>query len=467
MGVSFSEFRNVSKKEWLEKVTNELKGKSFEDLMIHQTLDGLVIDPLYTKQDSIIFDWIKNYRSKVNVPSDIPGLAPRLWSNVALFGAQDSNQELLRTLLNGADALLLDLDGSENLNLLLKDVAPQYIQIFIKSRNPRTSLENFFKWVEEMGVDPLLINGGLLWDPLSDLFTTPKNKENIISQIQDVFALGEKFHSFKLLTIDAAVYHNTGAHIIQELSFALSSFIDLLDITSSFSNAHSVFDRIVLKTSVGADFFSEIAKLKAFRILTHRLAALYQVNISPESISVFAETSFWTKTTKDVHVNMIRNTTEAMVAILGGCNHLYTLPHDTAKGISNNFSKRMALNTSNILKEECYFDQVMDPVAGSYFIENLIGQIISLVQKKLLAIESCGGWLKMYESQEIQKEIKVTRQKRWADVERERKIIVGVNKYIFKGEDEEILVGNFQEEGYQLFPQRLTAIVENVKIKIS
>jgi methylmalonyl-CoA mutase len=468
MGVHFEEFIKVSKKEWLEKVNKELKGKSFDEFMVHESEEGIRIEPLYTSEDQSSFQGVESFRGWVNPPSEIPGMPPRIWSNVASFKTSDSNASVLHVLGNGADALLLNLDGSENLSVLLENVAPQYIQVYIQSNEPLVSLKKFFHWTKAIGVDPHQISGGLLWDPLVSLLAHPSDIGKIVDQIQEILNIGGEYSQFKLLSIDTSIYHNSGANSVQELGFALSSFIDIVDILTRQGglSPKNIFSQLIVKSAVGSDYFIEIAKLKILRIIVHRMASLYDVNISPDQVTLFVETSFWTKTQMDVHVNMLRNTTEAMAAILGGCNALHTLTHDIAQQEANSFSKRMALNISNIIKEESYFDKVMDPVAGSYFIEQIMGQLYNKVQHKLVDIEQTGGWLKLYESMEVQREIKNTRSSKRAALEKMEKVIVGVNKYIFT--DEKIIEHSesIHEESYQLLPQRLTALLESKKISV-
>jgi methylmalonyl-CoA mutase len=115
----------------------------------------------------------------------------------------------------------------------------------------------------------------------------------------------------------------------------------------------------------------------------HRLIALYQIEIPAEDLFLFVQTSYWTKTMIDIDTDMVRNTTEAMAAIIGGANALYVIPHDIAVGIPGQMSKRMARNVSNILKEESYLDKVLDPVAGSYFIENMIAVLFQKVKDSI------------------------------------------------------------------------------------
>src|SRR5690606_31591717 len=133
-----------------------------------------------------------------------------------------------------------------------------------------------------------------------------------------------------------------------------------------------VFRDLFLLTAVGSNYFMEIAKLKTFRVIGTQLALLYKVDLAPRDLHLFAESSYWSKCKTEPYNNLLRNTTEAMSAIIGGCNALIIEPHDKYSQSPQGFSKRMARNISSILKEECYFDKVIDPAAGSYYIENLV-----------------------------------------------------------------------------------------------
>jgi len=175
------------------------------------------------------------------------------------------------------------------------------------------------------------------------------------------------------------------------------------------------------------------------------------------------QTSFWTKTLSDPDTDMVRNTTEAMAGIIGGANALYVLPHDIGGGNPSPLSKRMARNVSNILKEESYLDKVLDPVAGTFYIENLIISIFQKVKESLNNIERKGGWWPCYESGFIQKEVKALRNLKMECVSEGKRTKTGVNKYTIRKETTNQKRTVIEEEDWALLPCRESMLAENLE----
>ncbi len=435
----FHEFSSLTKYEWIHQIELDLKGKDFEKTVISKSLDGFPIFPFYNAENAQMTEWLKTYQNQVNPKPELPGISPRNWSNVAEINVgneKTANREILEVLQNGADGLILILVGNERFNILLENVQPQFIRIYLKPKvKPFDSLTAFFEWIEDHGFEKESIQGGLLWDYLLNGFEKG-SKDGIVNELLGIFEIARPYTQFKVIGLDTAVYHNSGATAIQELVFGLSAFIEMMDlITAAGWSAEEIFDKLIIQTSIGADYFLEIAKLRVLRILIHQLAKLYQVDLDPAHIFIFSSTSFWTKTAVDVHSNMLRNTTEAMAAILGGCNALHVLPHDVALNLENGFSKRMALNVGSILKEESYFDKVLDPVAGSYYLEYLMDILFDSVKKKMIELESGGGWWRNVQSLKIQDEIKDSRESRMQALVDNKEVKIGANKFLNASED--------------------------------
>ncbi|WP_194972491.1 methylmalonyl-CoA mutase family protein [Aquiflexum lacus] len=459
----FEEFPNISKKEWMQQVIKDLKGKDFEDTLVTKTADGLKIAPFYTAEDNKEGE---PYLAETIVPNpSIPGFSPRHWVNVFEVEEGDGkavNKEILLALQNGADALLLSLSGDENLDELLDEVLPQYIRIFIvPGKDPLTSIQHFFNWVKRSDFDPHEIQGGLLWDGFANILINKESKDNVIDVAAALLRETEEMDQFKVFAIDSAIYHNTGASPVQELSYSLSAFIELVDgLTQSGISAGFIFEKTLLKTAVGSDYFIEMTKIKTFRKLYHQLAKLYQISIPMENIFIFSSTSYWTKSKLDVHTNMLRSTTEAMAAILGGCNALQVLPHDIVFGPSDSFSKRMARNISNILKEEVYLDKVLDPMAGSFYLENLIGDMFTAVHSKLMEIENFGGWWHLYQKGSIQNTVKAMRDQKMHDLLHGETVKIGVNKFTVPNDYLEDGIKKIEAKEWQLLSTRESELIE-------
>lgn len=430
----FEDFAPSSKADWIAQVTKDLKGKSFEETLISQAAGNIQIQPFYTQEDIAQALPLEPIHHRVNPISEIPGLSPRRWANtvrIRPLNDKEANARILHALQMGADGLVLALTGEEDLEVLLHEVQPAYIQLYLEPQgDPLELFTKFLTWLKAAELDLNQVYGGLLWDPATVFLKTVQEKSKLMATAKELMKAGKELPEFKVLAIDAAHYHHAGANAVQELAFGIGALIDLIDeLTEHGYTASAVFDKLLFTTGVGSDFFLEISKVKVLRLMIHQLCELYGLDVSAAHITIYAQTSYWTKAGKDLDTNMLRNTTEAMAAILGGCNALEILPHDFSDGLDNDFSARMARNISNILKEESYLDKVIDPVSGTYFLEKLSGELFEQVKSKLEKLEVDGGWWMAAEQGRLQQEVKEERQEKQALVRDGVQVKVGLNKY--------------------------------------
>jgi methylmalonyl-CoA mutase len=453
----FEEFSPVTKQEWIEQATQDLKGQDFTKKLITSAIEGFSVFPFYTSEDLNNTSWLKPYQNQVQQPSELPGFSPRLWFNAVSIQTADVKQaaeEIKFVLDNGADALVLEIDGELDFHQLLKDVLPQYIQIWLKpSGNAPEAVKSFLEWFTHKGLRPNDLSGGVLWSSYNRAFHNQADKKELDREVLAIHELTKAFPKFKGICLDSAVYHNNGAHAVQETAFPINLAIDILDVlTENGGSAEEFFADSFLRTACGTNYFMELAKLKAMRIAYQKLASLYQVDVSPSDLEIYAETSLWAHSPIDPYNNMLRNTTAAMSAILGGCNTLQVHPHNVSFQQPDTFSKRMARNISSILKEESYLDKIIDPAAGSYYLENLTVSIFDQAMALVKQTEDSGGWWKSYEKHLIQAAVRETRKNKFAALASRKVTQVGVNQYA--NANEEIPAGfeEIKEEEYQLLP---------------
>jgi methylmalonyl-CoA mutase len=182
--------------------------------------------------------------------------------------------------------------------------------------------------------------------------------------------------------------------------------------------------------AVGTNYFMEIAKIRALRILFYNIMNMYEVkDFHPKDIQIHGESSVWTKTIYDPYVNMLRNTTEAMSGILGGCNSLTISAFDDIFNMPTDFSKRISRNISHLLKEESYFDKVSDPAAGSYYIEKLTDKLVESSLEIFKELERNGGFVHSFENGKIKAMIDASRDKKHELISKRREVFIGTNQY--------------------------------------
>jgi methylmalonyl-CoA mutase len=457
--LNFESFLPSSKKEWMQQVHQDLQGKDFEATLTSVNSDGIRIQPYYTQADSV--NGLEGYRNAFHPAPDIPGLPPRVWHNVATFEVEDekaSNLEILQALMNGVDGILLKIKGHVDYGILLKHVGIPYVKVYLEPKvNVVEAWENFKTWVESIGIEQGELRGGILWDGYSETLRSRLDRQSLQMQASALLISASGFPNFRPISIKFSTYHQAGASAVQELAYGFAALVALLDDLEAVGILPGeVFSNSIVCTEAGGDFFGEIAKIKALRAFFHQLALLYGTAIGPEMVEILVGTSYWTKARWDVHTNLLRNTSEAMAAIFGGCNALMVGTHDFS---NTAFSTRMARNISNILREESFLDKVIDPAAGSYYVDVLVRSYLEKAKSKLMKIDEAGGWWKAYETSVMQCEIREARQQQMLAVCEGKSTKVGVNKYALH--DHRLIVALPKEETWQLLPWRETLLFES------
>jgi methylmalonyl-CoA mutase len=254
-------------------------------------------------------------------------------------------------------------------------------------------------------------------------------KEDFDNADKMLLAAVNELTGMRVLPVNSYLFGNAGASAVQELAIGLSMAAEYMArLSDAGHDVTDVAQNIQWNLGVGSSYFIEIARVRAARVLfSHLLSAFDGRNEKP--VYIHSVTTDWNKTLYDAHVNMLRLTTEAMAAVLGGCNSLLVKPFDAAFREPDEFSERMARNVQSILKEEAYFDKVADPAAGSYYIESLTHSLVEHAWKHFLEIEEKGGYVKAFISGFIGSEIKATGEQRRQMVATRRENLLGTNQY--------------------------------------
>ncbi|MEM9679936.1 MAG: methylmalonyl-CoA mutase family protein, partial [Bacteroidota bacterium] len=229
------------------------------------------------------------------------------------------------------------------------------------------------------------------------------------------------------LHISLQTYQNAGASIVQQLAYGLAhtnEYLNHLDEHLDADKKKSL--NVVFHVSVGSNYFFEIAKLRALRVLWQTLATEYGFNTK---CTITAIPSKRNKTIYDYNVNLLGTTTECMSAILGGAHVVYNLPYDALYHKSNEFGDRISRNQLLVLKHESYFDKVDNPVDGAYYVESLTNQLASKALDTFKQIEASGGFLNQLKEGTIQKKIKESATKEQADFDSGKLVLLGTNKH--------------------------------------
>lgn len=461
----FYNFPQVPKAAWIAQVKKDLKGKDFESMLVSDLWNELKIQPFYTSEDRPS----TSFQNSFHPPSQIPGMLPRIWSNLVAVYLEDektANQEIHLALQNGAEGLVLFLNGSENLSEVLKDVLSQYIQLYFFPAGEKSLIfKAISDWVSAQKIQTDQLNGAILWSPFDALLSGEKDSDFLFSTAFELIQNWKAFPDFFPLSLDFGRYSESGGTGIQELTFGLGELIELLDqLTQRGLSGELIFENIAFQSAVGDLHFPEIAKLKALRSLVVDLAANYEVTLAPGSIHLIASTSSWTYSILDKNTNLIRQTYQAMAGILGGCNSLWVR---TLEGKSASVrEKRIARNISTILREESYLDKVIDPAAGSFYLDSLQKEISNLIKEKVSRLEDEGGWFKSFSEGKIQEEIQENRLTVQKAVLENTISKVGANRYTGNGNPEDSpIFEEIEEKELELKPSRASYLVELQTLK--
>ncbi|SMG07016.1 methylmalonyl-CoA mutase [Marivirga sericea] len=464
----FEDFEKSSAIDWQNQILKELKDKPFESLAT-KTPEGISIKPFYHKDNSEGSDFnIQNPSQQLN-----EALPPRYWANqskIVVKSEKDANQLALEALNGGAEGIIFVIEKAEiDLESLLKEIQPEYCMVSFESNEPFYPLiSQYLNFISARGIDSKRISGFYHCDIIEcrDAGIIGINAQDF-ENIAELIKHADDYPHFKPLCISSNLFHNSGANITHELGLLLSKSVEFFDkLTDLKLELSQIIKSTLFSVGVGSNYFFEIAKLKALKYNLLKIAHAYDSNLKADDIFIHCNTSFRTKSALDFNVNLLRNTNEAMASVLGGCNSLWVQPHDESAGKpSSKTFKRIALNISNILKEESHLDKITDPTKGSYYIENLIKEISTSSWKLFVEFEEDGSYNHHFENGNIHQIIDTDAGKAEQNLWARKHLIIGTNTYQLIGEKISAYLDT-EESGKSLEAKRLTSTIEHMRYRI-
>lgn len=433
------EFPEISTQEWIDKITADLKGVPFEKKLVWRTNEGFNVNPFYRKED------IENLSTPQVLPDEYPYVRSTKLNNewlirqdIAVTDPKEANEKALDILQKGVTSLGFVLPK----NLINETAIEQLLDgIFVEAVELNFNCcmsvvvqlaEVLVKVFEKKGCDLNAIQGSLSYNPFKKQLVKGISNANWADQASELLRVVAPIKNFRVLNVNAIDLNNAGAYITQELGYALAWGAEILDtlLEKGFS-VEELSRRIKFNFGIGSNYFMEIAKFRAARWLWAEIIGAHGEEYKGEvaKIHQHAITSSWNKTIYDAYVNMLRTQTEAMSATIAGVDSLTVLPFDSTYQKGDNFSERIARNQQLLLKEESHFDKVIDPSAGSYYIEYLTNSIANEAWKLFLSVQEAGGFLKQVESGEIQKAVNASNVKRHQAIASRKEVLLGTNQF--------------------------------------
>jgi methylmalonyl-CoA mutase len=403
----FDDFDPVSSKQWKQKIQFELKGADYNESLIWNSPEDIKVKPFYHKDE---------FTKALAVTTKASEF--KICQNIFVFDVEKSVERALDTLERGADSLRFTIeDDSIDVGKLLEKLPLENVAVYFNFKffsidfvQTIDTIIQHKKAVAYYNMDPI---GQLARD--GNWFTT-KDKNNFDS----LNLLSTAVPNSSIISIDATLYQNAGANMEQQLAYSLAH-------ANEYFNRIPVINKpIVIQVAVGTNYFFEIAKLRALRLLFNLVAKEYNHNLE---CHLLVSPTKRNKTLYDYNVNMLRTTTECMSAIIGGADAIANLPYDSLYHKDNEFGDRIARNQLLVLKNESYFDKVNNPADGSYYIETLTAQLAEKALVLFKNIEANGGFLKQLNEGVIKRKIQESADKEQALFDSGKEILLGTNKY--------------------------------------
>ena len=401
----FNEFEPVSSKQWKQQIQYELKGADYNDTLIWESPEGIKVKPFYHKDE-------------FNAAPHVAGKAAEftICQNIFVHDVEKSAGRAASTLKRGAESLRFTIQEEntdvEKLLSLVPQGTPVYFHLgflsidFVKKLNAIAKQRKTDFYVQLDPIGQLAKEGN--W------FTS---LENDLEALNTIAIACTNIH---FLSVDSSLYQNAGANIVQQIAYTMAHANEY------FNRVATIHKPIVLQAAVGTNYFFEIAKLRAMRLLFNLLAVEYDHNYDCHIIATPTKRN---KTLYDYNVNMLRTTTECMSAILGGADTVANLAYDALYHKDNEFGDRIARNQLLVLKHESYFDKVNNPADGAYYIEELTQQLAEKALALFKDIEANGGFLTQLIEGTIQRKIQESAVKEQELFDTGKEVLLGTNKY--------------------------------------
>jgi len=437
----FTDFPEVTTQEWENLINADLKGADYDKKLIWHTVEGFNVKPYYRAEN------LDNIAYLNTNPAQAPFVRGNKQDNNNWDIRQDvteddlakANAIALDTVKKGATAIgmkVVDVLSTDNMATLLKGIDLTKIKIhFISSYSYVHTFDIFLDYLGKNKIDASKVKGSFNFDPFGyllthgDFYTTFEN--NMVEAEYLVKRCTKSLPGFKVITVNGHYFHNAGSSIVQELAFTLASANEYLyNLTSKGFKVDELTPLFQFSFAVGSNYFMEIAKIRAARLLWAKIVEQYKPE-SKDAMKVFINntTSNWNKTVYDPYVNMLRAATEAMSAAIGGADSICVTPFDAPFKDEDDFSDRIARNQQIILKEEAYLDKIVDVSAGSYYIENLTDSIANYSWQLFKKVEELGGFAEAVKAGFVQDEVSKTAQQRDMDIANRKVTILGTNQY--------------------------------------
>lgn len=435
----FSDFAPTSTQEWLDKIQVDLKGADFEKKLVWRTNEGFKVKPFYRKED------LEGLATTNALPGEFPYLRGNRKDNNEWYVRQDidvtcpkeANAKALDVLMKGVDSLGFKFSGSdvnmEFIETLLEGIAADCVELNFATcqRHTLDLAKLLVEYFDKKGYDKSKMVGSINFDPMEKMMKNATDTSELLKSAPELVKTMQALPGYRCIAVNSVTLNNAGAYISQELGYALAWGNEWMNqLTEAGIDADTAAKSIKFNMGISGNYFLELAKFRAGRMLWANIVSQYEpkCNCAAKMI-VNARTSEFNMTMFDAHVNLLRSQTETMSAALGGVHSIVVTPFDKAFEAPTDFAERIARNQQLLLKEESHFGKIVDPAAGSYFIENMTVSIAKTAWDLFLKVEEEGGFLAALKADSVQQAVNASNKERHTSVSRRKEILLGTNQY--------------------------------------
>ena len=436
----FTEFAAPTTQEWLDKIQVDLKGADFQKRLVWRTNEGFNVQPFYRRED------LANLKTPDALPGEFPFVRGNKKDSNAWYVRQNvvvgedpkaANAKALDILNKGIDSLGFHIPGKmvskETVETLLDQILCDVVEVNFATcpRHAVELAEILVAYFAEKGYDKQKVVGSIEWDPMQKMVMKGKDVTPVLAFGPKLVEVLKEYPNFRCIAVSTDALNNAGAYIVQELGYALAWGNEYLQqLVDAGVDADLAAQSIKFNMGVSENYFMEIAKFRTARLLWAQIVKQYEPK-SDEAckMCVNATTSKYNQTLFDSYVNLLRSQTEAMSAALGGIHSMVVTPFDAPYEQATDFSERIARNQQLLIKEESHFDRIVDPSAGSYYIEHLTDALATEAWKIFLKVEEEGGFLAAVKAGTVQDDINATNVKRHGDAAKRKEFLLGTNQF--------------------------------------
>ncbi|MFF2875950.1 methylmalonyl-CoA mutase family protein [Gottfriedia sp. NPDC057991] len=455
----FAEFPKPTVQEWRDVVEKSLKGATIEEKLVTKTYEEIILKPMYVEED------IANYPYLNAQPGEFPfvrgtseqGYLEKPWEisqeldcsspmefNCVAKHDLDKGQTMLKIQLNESLETTsknnnsnkgLILTSINDFRIAFQNINLEEVPLYIETVNGgQAFFGSFIAYLQQQNYDFNKINGFIGMDPISNLVkegTLPYSLENAYKMMAEITKWSIN-HTANLrnILVQSHPYHDAGGNAVQELAFAISTGLEYLrEMDNQQISLDDAATKILFSFSVGSNFFMEIAKLRAARMIWARIIKELGGNEASQKMNIHSRTSAWTKTIYDPYVNILRGTVEAFAGVIGGSDSLHVSPFDESIKSSDEFSRRIARNTHLILEKESNLSKVSDPAGGSWYIESLTYSLAEKAWELFQKIEEKGGMVKAIQEGFPQALVRQVAEEKSSNIKNRKVKFIGTNIY--------------------------------------